>query len=197
MAWPWFLVLLAHARGIDMGRRSKILTLPPQVLEELNARLVQGGFQDYSGLSVWLAESGFVISKTAIHVHGKGLEDEFNAAMADARRTRALAIAAKESGSDNGATMSAASEILQNQLLRISIALRQADLEPEEAARTLSQVSRSFADIGRMTISHQKWLAEIREKTEAAAAAVDKVVKSSGLSDDVAETIRQRILGIV
>jgi hypothetical protein len=36
----------------------------------------------------------------------------------------------------------------------------------------------------------------VRSKVEAAAAAVDKVVKNGGLSDDAADAIRRQILGI-
>lgn len=139
-----------------MGRRAKVTQLPPELLEELNARLVGGGFQNYAGLSDWLASKGISISKSALHAYGQELEEEFEQAMSRARTTRALAKASRESGDDDGSLMAAASEILQDQLLRISIALQQAEMDPAEAARTLSQVGRAFADVGRMTISQQK-----------------------------------------
>lgn len=178
-----------------MGRRAKVTSLPSEVLEELNSRLVRGGFQDYAGLSDWLAECGYKISKSALHTHGQGLEEEFNEAMADARRSRALAQASREAGGDDGALMAAASEVLQDQLLRISVALRRAELEPAEAARTLSQVGRAFADIGRMTISHQKWQAEGQAKL----AALEAESNSGGGRRIDAETlriVREEIYGI-
>ena len=180
-----------------MARRAKVTALPPDVLEELNSRLVQGGFSDYAGLSAWLAECGFKISKSALHTHGQGLEEEFNAAMSDARRTRALALACKESGGDDGALMAAASEILQDHLLRISVAMRQAELEPAEAARTLSQVSRAFADIGRMTISHQKWQAETQNKLEALVAESQSGKSGRSLDIETLRVVREEIYGIV
>lgn len=155
-----FLEWRGHGPVADMARRAKVTQLPNQVLEELNARLVSGGFQDYTGLSAWLGDMGFSISKSALHAYGQEMEDEFNQAMSQARTTRALARAARESGDDDGALLAAASEILQDQLLRISIALKQVEMDPAEAAKTLSQVSRAFADLGRMAISQQKWDAE-------------------------------------
>jgi hypothetical protein len=101
--------------------------------------------------------------------HGSALEAEFEEAMADARRTRALARAARESGGDeDGSLMSAAASILQDNLLRVSLAVkRDSEDDPAAAAKTLSLISRAFADVGRMDIANQKWMAETRTKLAA------------------------------
>jgi hypothetical protein len=146
-------------------RRSKIGQLPQDVLDALNARLIGSNFSDYDGLAVWLAEQGYDISRSSLHRHGTGLEAEFEEAMADARRTRALARAARESDDrDDGALLEAASGIMQDSLLRASLKLKQGDSDdPAETAKTLSLISRAFADVGRFDLSRQKWQAEIEE----------------------------------
>ena len=167
--------------------------LPPGILEELNARLVSGGFQDYAGLAAWLAEAGFGISKSALHTYGQALEEEFEKAMSQARTTQALARAARESGDDDGALMAAASKILQDQLLRISIALRQAEHDPAEAAKVLSQVGRAFADIGRMSISQQKWDAERVARLQALES--DARTGKRALDAETLRIVREEIYG--
>ena len=144
-------------------KRSKISQLPQDVLDALNARLIGSEFSDYRGLAAWLAEQGYDISRSALHRHGSGLEAEFEAAMMDARRARALARASREAeDADDGALLEAASGIMQDSLLRVSLKLKSAPSEdPAETAKTLSMISRAFADVGRFDLSRQKWQAEI------------------------------------
>ena len=140
---------------------------------------------------------GYDISKSALHRHGSALEAEFDEAMADARRTRALAKAARQSGDENDdAMLSAASTIMKDNLLRVSLKLKSSSDDPADTAKTLSLISRAFADIGRLDIARQKWQAEVREKASSAAEEVEKIAKKGGLSPAAVNEIRSRILGI-
>lgn len=184
-----------------MARRSKVGGLPPEVLDDLNAQLIERGFSGYEELSAWLKGLGFDISKSALHRHGSALEAEFEEAMADARRTRALARAARESGNgDDGELLEAASGIMQDNLLRLSLKLKNSGGEPEETAKTLSLISRAFADIGRFDISRQKWQVEnearIRAEERARAAeTAAQVAKDAGVSPETITAMR-RALGM-
>ena len=180
-----------------MPARSAVGQLPEEIRDELNRRLVDNGFADYSGLAAWLAEQGYKVSRSAVHRHGSELEAEFDQAMADVRRTRALARACKDDGDgDQGDVLSATSGILQEQLLRIAIALRQADTDPAEAAKSISVVARAHADVGRMQVALQKWQEQMREKAGLAAGAVEKVARRGGLTAESVDLIRREILGI-
>lgn len=178
-----------------MPARSAVGQLPEEIRDELNRRLVANDFSGYADLAGWLREAGFQISKSALHRHGSALEAEFDAAMADVRRTRALAKACKDEG-DEGDVLTATSGILQEQLLRIAIALRQADGDPAEAAKSISVVARAHADVGRMQVALQKWQEAMREKAQLAADAVEKVARRGGLTADSVDLIRREILGI-
>lgn len=180
-----------------MAKRSKVDALPSTVLDDLNGKLIERGFSGYEELATWLKDLGYDISKSALHRHGSALEAEFEEAMADARRTRALARAAREAGDeDDGALLESASGIMQDNLLRLSLKLKNSGAEPEDAAKTLSLISRAFADIGRFDIARQKWQSEVRAKAESAAEAVEKIAKKGGLSAAAVTEIRSRILGI-
>lgn len=148
-------------------RRSKVSTLPQAVLDALNAKLIGSGFSDYDGLALWLREQGFDISRSSLYRHGSSMQEEFEEAMSDARRTRALARAAREAeDSNDGALLEAASGIMQDKLTRVALKLQNSE-DPAEAAKTLSLVSRAFADVGRFDLSRQKWQMEIAAKARA------------------------------
>lgn len=178
-----------------MPSRSSVSQLPEAFREELNRRLVENDFSDYEGLAVWLRGEGFEISKSALHRHGTQLERDFDEAMADVRRTRALAKAVKADG-DEGEVLAATSGILQEQLLRISIALRQADDDPAEAAKSISMVARAHSDVGRLQVALAKWQDELKSKAAAAAQACEQVARRAGLTAEAVDTIRREILGI-
>lgn len=182
-----------------MGRRSKIKDLPSTVVDDLNARLIERGFSGYDELAGWLRDLGYNISKSAVHRHGSALEQEFEEAMADARRTRALAKAARQDGDENdNSLLAAATEVMQDNLLRVSLALKRAqDTDNEEEAakvvatsKTLSLVARAFSQVGRMDIARQRWQAELATKmaAEAAAAAISGA-QAEGLTAEQAERV--------
>lgn len=178
-----------------MPQRSAVSQLPEAVREELNRRLVENSFSGYEEIARWLQEIGYQISKSAVHRHGSQLESDFEEAMADVRRTRALAKAVKNDG-DEGDVLAATSGILQEQLLRISIALRTADSDPSEAAKSISMVARAHSDVGRLQVALSKWQEELRGKCQAAADACEQAARRGGLTADTVEVIRREILGI-
>ena len=175
-----------------MARRAKIGALPPALVDELNRRLVANGFRDYAALTEWLAEQGHVISKSSLHRHGSQLEAEFEAAMGKARSMQALARAAREQGAADGALMGAASEILQDNLLRISLAVDKAALDPAEGAKILSQVARAFADVGRFDLALRRFQEEQRAKFDK----IDAEMHAGKLSaEEAVRRIREEVYG--
>lgn len=175
-----------------MARRSKIKDLPQDVLDELNGRLIGSGFAGYEALSGWLKSRGYDIGKSTVHRHGSALEADFEEAMADARRTRALARAARQEGDENdNSLLAAATEIMQDNLLRVSLKLKNSDDDdPGAKAKTLSLVARAFSQVGRLDIARQKWQAELatRMAADAAAAAISGAA-AEGLTPEQAARV--------
>lgn len=180
-----------------MGRSSKIRALPPELIDEINGLLIRNGFTGYDAVVNWLRdEKGVDISRSALHRHGSALEAEFEDAMADARRTRALARAARqEGGEQDNAMLEAATEIMQDNLLRVSLRMKNEE-DPTAAAKTLSLVARAFADVGRFDLARQKWQAELNAKAADVADKAARLASKGGMSPDAAAEIRKMILGI-
>lgn len=181
-----------------MPRRSKIYDLPQELRDELNERLVSSGFQDYEGLTSWLEENGFKLSRSAVHRYGSALQDEFDEAMGAVRKTTQMAKAWSDSDEDTqGALMGATSQMVQEQLMQITLALRKAEHEPEKAAKHMATISHALADLGRMTINQKKWALEVRKEVmREAADKAEEVARRGGLSASVVSDLRRELLGI-
>lgn len=181
-----------------MPPRSKVYTLPPELRAELDARLVNSGFGGYQGLSEWLAGEGFDIKKSALHVYGSDLKEDFERTMGEVSRTQQLAQAYAEANPDEQSALTNATvRIAQESLLRITIALRQMDEDPGAVAVLMPKVTRALADLGRLDISREKWAAEREQEIRRdAASRAEKVAKQGGLSADAVAELRRAILGI-
>lgn len=164
-----------------MPQRSTVYELPQELREELNERLVSSGFQGYADLAEWLSERGFDISRSSLQRYGQGLQEDFDEAMGDVRKTTELAKAYVESDEDTqGSLVDATARIVQEQLLRITIALRKAEHEPEKAAKHMAQITHALADIGRMSIGQKKWAQEmLREKRQQIESRVDEAAEGN------------------
>lgn len=57
-----------------MSRRSTIETkLSKETLQELNNKLQENGFGNYTGLTQWLNEQGYDVKRSAVHRYGQKL----------------------------------------------------------------------------------------------------------------------------
>lgn len=180
-----------------MPPRSKIQTLPKDVRDALNAKLVNNGFAGYGELAVWLTEQGYEISRGSLQRYGSDLQASFEQAMGDVRRSIEMAKALGDSVKDDeGDLTDATVRIAQESLLRVTIALREAEHTPDKAVSILAKISHALADLGRLGISLKKWQAEVRIKAEAAASEVEKIAKKGGLDAATVAEIRREILGV-
>ncbi|RXE49202.1 DUF3486 family protein [Chromohalobacter israelensis] len=181
-----------------MPPRNQVYSLPPEVRDELNERLVSTGFQGYSALADWLAERGYNVSRSSVHRYGQDLQDEFDEAMGDVRKTTELAKAmAADQEDESGHLIDATARMVQDQLLRITIAMRKAEQDPAKAAKQIGSVTKALADIGRVSLSQKKWAAEVRaEVAKEAAEKAEASMATQGMSRAAIDSIKRDILGI-
>ena len=183
-----------------MGRRSTVYALPPEVRDQLNARLVSQGFGGYSELAEWLSAQGYELSRSAVHRYGAELEAEYEAAMGDVRRASELARAYADADPDDAAALTGAvNRMAQEQLLRALLGLRKAEAAGEHApgdmAKHLSTVSRALADLGRLDIQRTKHAIQVRRELAAEAAdRAEAAAKKGGVSADGIAALRAAIM---
>lgn len=171
-----------------MAPRSKVDQLPPEVREALEQRLIKSGFAGYEDLATWLQEQGFEISKSSLHRWGSTFEERVDALRVATQQARAIVQATPD---DEGDMTEALLRLMQERLFSALV-----DLQVDPKKVNLGSIAKALAPIARASIVQKKYAAEVRQRAAAAAAEVDAVVKTAGLSADTADEIRRKILGI-
>lgn len=100
--------------------RGKIKRLPAEVREELNERLVRGGFSDYRGLSRWLEGKGYEISPSALNYYARRFEQRLDAVRLATAQARAVVDAAPD---DDSRINQALMKIVQTTLFEMMVDL--------------------------------------------------------------------------
>ena len=109
-----------------MPQRSAISQLPEEIQLELNRRLVANSFSDYQGLSEWLEELGFEISRSSVHRHGHLFEEKLIAIKIATEQAKAIATAA---GDEEGAMNDALIRLIQQKAFDVLVTFRKATIK--------------------------------------------------------------------
>jgi len=194
-----------------MARRSAIKTVVPNpIRDEFNARLVAGGFADYDSLTDWLnerlADEGLIVrvSRSSVFRYGAEFQAVFERDMTEQRQLYQIAKTALADNQDpEGVVREATIRTMQSRLLRLSIALRDAEEagdDPHLLAETSSKIAKAIADLGRTDILSQKYKREVeaqirQQAREEAATELTEQLKNEGLSEQIEKSIRRILVG--
>ncbi|MDA5607060.1 DUF3486 family protein [Pasteurella multocida] len=179
-----------------MAPRSSIEKLPEEVRRWLERALTENGFSGYVELETLLKEKGFVISKSAIHRYGQKIERRFKAIKQSTEAARIIAEGAEDKDDKRSEALMG---MLQSSLFEALVEIEDAQSEtmsPMEKFQALSFAGKNIASLIQASTKLKTYQAEVKQRAEQAAKDVEKVVKKGGLSDDVADEIRRKILGI-
>ncbi|HOL44525.1 MAG TPA: DUF3486 family protein [Methanothrix sp.] len=171
-----------------MPKRSKVTQLPPEVRQELDRKLIEGGFSDYTALSAWLAEQGYEISRSAIHRYGQTVEERI------ARLKAATDIAvtiAEEVGDDAGKITDAVVRMYQERIF--NVLLEMGEISPDSV--DITKLGRVIAEITRSSISQKKWMAEVREKAKKAVENIEQKA-AKRMDPELLRIVKEEIYGI-
>lgn len=177
-----------------MAKRSSVEQLPQTVRHELERKLADNGFSDYTALAEWLNEQGYEISRSAVHRYGAKIQKRFASIKASTEAARLIA----EGASDEGDTRSEALvAMVQTELFDALVEIGDMDnLTPVEKFNMIAKASKNIADLTSASTRLKEYQAKLQVKIEQTANDVAKAVKKGGLSDDTADEIRRKILGI-
>jgi Protein of unknown function (DUF3486) len=169
-----------------------INSLPPELLLELDRKLIEGGFADYRGLADWLQERGYQINKDQVHRHAKGLKQSL---LNVRQQALYLAEISKLMGDDDrGDLIAMACDI---GIMKSIEAL--AELDPIEDAKKFADIERSTAALGRISLEQKKWnlisAAELEKRLKQVE--TDESTRDVPSSpEELISRIRQTVLGI-
>jgi len=172
--------------------RSSVETLPDEIRQELEKRLIQGGFAGYVELAEWLSEQGFEISKSSVHRYGKKFEDKLRALKVATDQAKAITEASED---DAGAMNDALIRLVQTKTFELLV-----ELEAED--KSLPRIGQMVAKLAQAAVRQKKWQAENeaaarKRALEDAAKAVGTAAAEQGLSNEQAEFWRKKVLGVV
>jgi Protein of unknown function (DUF3486) len=140
-----------------MPPRSKVAMLPQEVRDELERRIAERAFSGYEELAGWLQEQGYQIAEDSVQRYGARLRQKIESLEQSAQQAKAIAGAAPESR----ATIVDATIDLLNE--RVFSAL----IEAEQIEQgDLVRLSRTVADLSRISIARQRWTQEVRSRLE-------------------------------
>lgn len=179
-----------------MAPRSSIEKLPEDVRRWLERALTENGFSGYVELENLLKEKGYQISKSAIHRYGQKIERRFKAIKDSTEAARIIAEGAEDKEDKRSEALMG---LLQSSLFEALVDIEDATdekMSPMEKFQALSFAGKNVASLIQASTKLKSYQAEVKERAETAAKEVEKVVKKGGLSDEVADEIRRKILGI-
>ena len=180
-----------------MPGRSRVLDLPAAVRAELDRRLAANGFAGYDELTAWLAEQDHdvEVSRSSLGRYGKSLESRLGRLHDSAKLSELIVTQMPDAEGQMG---QASLALAQSQIMDVLYFLGEADEEsdPAERLKLLRSASLSLAQLARAGVTVKKYADDVRARAEAAAAAIDDLTRGSGLSDEAANAIRAKVLGI-
>jgi DNA-binding ferritin-like protein (Dps family) len=171
-----------------MPRRSKVKSLPKDVREALDEKLVEEGFQNYEDLADWLAEQGYDISKSSVHRYGQEFEDRLEALRIATAQAKEIT---EQVGDDEGALGDALTAVVQEKAFGLLTSM-----EMEEQEVEFTSLMNAIARLQKASVQQKKFMQEMREKAQQAAEEAEEIARDGGLSEEGAEKIRAKILGI-
>ena len=165
--------------------------LPEEVRRELEQRLIQGAFSGYEALAEWLQGLGYEIGKSSVHRFGKNFADKLRVLKVATDQAKAIADASED---DAGAMNEALIRLVQTKTFELLMELETSD-------KNLPKIGQMVAKLARSAVQQKKWSkeleSEIRKRAlEEAADAAGQTAKRSGISDETAEELRRKILGV-
>jgi len=157
--------------------------LPAEVREQVDRLLIEQA--TYDEIKAFLDSEGYDISRSAIGRYGH----DFLAAYQNLRIIEDKSRALVSEAGDGMVLEEAAAKLFSQMIL-------EAQLSGKLDIKKLPRIISDFAKLQTSTVSRERLKRDIAERVAQTADDVAKTIKKSGLSDETAEEIRKKIMGI-
>lgn len=180
-----------------MPRRSKVLTLPPQLKEWLDGEMLRRGFADYEQLATDLKARGADLGKSTLHRYGSAFEKRMAQLKMASEQARALVDAAPDEEDKLG---SAVVRMTQEKIFGL---LMEIDVDAEDV--DINKLFKNAAEIGKASVALKRFSMEARaaikeearrELLERQRAQLEAMPNKGGVTPETKSAIREA-LGIV
>ncbi|STY93093.1 DUF3486 family protein [Moraxella bovis] len=178
-----------------MAQRSSVEKLPTDVRHELERKLAENGFGNYTELADWLKSQGYEISRSAVHRYGSKVQKRFASIKASTEAARLIA----EGASDEGDTRSEALvAMVQTELFEAMIEIGDiADLSAVERFNMIAKVSKNVASLTSASTRLKKFQSELKDKMDKAFEKLEAQSKQGTLDEHTLKRIRTEVYGLI
>lgn len=178
-----------------MAQRSSVEKLPTDVRHELERKLAENGFGNYTELADWLKSQGYEISRSAVHRYGSKVQKRFASIKASTEAARLIA----EGASDEGDTRSEALvAMVQTELFDALVEIGDMDgLTPVEKFNMIAKASKNVASLTSASTRLKKFQTELKDKMDKAFAEIEQQNKQGTLDEATLKRIRTEVYGLI
>jgi len=175
-----------------MPRKSKIEALPQPLRAELERLLLDKTHGGYEALSAWLAKQGYQISKSSVHRFDARLQETMERVKASAEAARLIVQNFPDLADEHSA---AVIRMVQSQLFDalLKVGEAEAEADPAERIKLLSQAARAIAEASRASITQKRWQDEVRAKLDEIERAAGRAGKT--LDAETLKAVREGLYG--
>lgn len=178
-----------------MAKRSSVEQLPQVIRHELERKLAENGFGNYTELADWLKSQGYEISRSAVHRYGSKVQKRFASIKASTEAARLIA----EGASDEGDTRSEALvAMVQTELFDALVEIGDMDdLTPVEKFNMIAKASKNVASLTSASTRLKKFQTELKDKMDKAFAEIEQQNKQGTLDEHTLKRIRTEVYGLI
>ena len=178
-----------------MAKRSSVEQLPQVIRHELERKLADNGFSDYTALAEWLNEKGYEISRSTVHRYGAKIQKRFASIKASTEAARLIA----EGASDEGDTRSEALvAMVQTELFDALVEIGDMDdLTPVEKFNMIAKASKNVASLTSASTRLKKFQTELKDRMDKAFAEIEQQNKQGTLDEATLKRIRTEVYGLI
>lgn len=180
-----------------MAARSTVDKLPTDIRHELERKLADNGFSDYTALTQWLHDQGYEISRSAVHRYGAKIQKRFANIKASTEAARLIA----EGASDEADTRSeAVIAMLQTEVFDVLIAIGEmTDGELDEVARLdlMGKVAKNVAPLMAASTRLKQFQNKLKADMDKAFKALENESKQGTLDAHTLQRIRTEVYGLI
>ncbi|OAV23655.1 DUF3486 family protein [Moraxella catarrhalis] len=180
-----------------MAKRSSVDQLPQTVRHELERKLADNGFSDYTALAEWLNEQGYEISRSAVHRYGAKIQKRFASIKASTEAARLIA----EGASDEGDTRSeAVIALLQTEVFDALIAIGElSNTELDEVAKLelMGKVSKNVSPLMTASTRLKQFQSKLKADMDKTFEKLEAQSKQGTLDEATLKRIRTEVYGLI
>ena len=176
----------------ESRRHFKVEALPPELIDQVQTMILDDS-ATYQDIVSHLKAMGTPVSRSSVGRYSRHLlerRQQIESTVAVARELLAIS----HEGDLEGLASTLALDKIVQVLMTVEVGMD--DDQPYLSIQALTSIMRSVACLQSAKLSRDKWRVELAHRSREAADAVAKTASRGGLSPELIDDIRQRVLGI-